>query len=177
MTLRKHNSTIKLKQKVCRRCGQLCYIFSRGRCATCSRIEDNADSAIGDDGEDLSGLIDDADAVFSKWVRYKDADERGNNRCYTCDVELPASQLHCGHFVPRIHMATRYMPGNCRPQCEFCNCHKRGNLAEYAKRLESESPGITEFLLSESRQIYKITREELRTIINEYTIKLKSLPK
>lgn len=175
LLMRRHNSTIKVKTRACKSCGKDSFIFSRGRCADCARVEDNQDLDEGEDGEDLSGLIQDADTIFSKWVRYKDADKEGNNSCYTCGVVLPASKLQAGHYINRIHAYTRHLPANVKPQCESCNCFKRGNLAEYGKRLEQETPGVTEFLLEQSRTVYKFSREELRTVINDYSRKLESL--
>lgn len=175
MARRAYNSTIKIREdRACIICGKPCVWFSRKRCQQCAKIQDNKD-APEEEVEDLSGLIQDADTIFSKWIRYKDADENKENVCYTCDKRMPASQLQNGHYIPRTHMATRYLEENCRCQCVTCNEVKRGNLAEYGKRLERDSPGITEWLLEQSRSVYKISREELRTIINEYTLKLKAL--
>jgi len=169
------NSTIKVKQKICKSCGRLSYIFSKGRCADCSRVEDfnrreEKDKIV---TEDLSGLIEDADALFSRWIRLKYSDKNGIATCFTCGIKKRWQEQQCGHYISRKSYLFRWDERSTRVQCEYCNCHKHGNLAEFGRRLESENPGITEILLEESRIVYKPSREELRAIISELTDKLK----
>ncbi len=173
--MRRHNSIIKIKKRPCKSCGRESFIFSRGRCADCARIEDNSDDEDEETAETLSGLVEDADIIFSKYIRFKNADNEGYGKCYTCDIRLPVSQLQCGHYISRKCYFLRWDERNSRSQCVNCNCHKHGNLAEFGKRLEKESEGITEQLWEESRIIHKLSREELRTIINDYSNKLNQL--
>jgi hypothetical protein len=170
-----YNSTIKVKQKICKSCGRLSYIFSKGRCEDCSRIEDfnKREEKETLKEEDLRGLIEDADALFSRWIRLKYSDKNGMAICYTCGVKKRFQEMQCGHYISRKSYLLRWDERDCRVQCEYCNCHKHGNLAEFGRRLELENPGITEILLEESRIVYKPTREELRAIIAEFTEKLK----
>jgi len=81
-----HNSTIKRKLKPCKRCGQPSYIFSRGRCQQCSKIEDFKAIPEHSDNE-LDILINDFDILFSQYIRLKFADKHGNGKCFTCDTE------------------------------------------------------------------------------------------
>jgi hypothetical protein len=69
-------------------------------------------------------------------------------------------------------MATRWEEANCRPQDSICNCHKHGNLDVFRDRLEAEHPGITEWLLEQSRQVVKNTRTDLKHILLMYRAKL-----
>lgn len=161
------NSTIKIKQKICSSCGKPCYWFSRKRCIDCARQEDSKDQPIEDEGESLTYLISDLDAICSLIVRMKDADAEGFGRCYTCSVRLPWKELQAGHYVSRKNMFLRFDFRNLRKQCANCNCNKHGNLAEYGKRLEKENPGITEILLEESRIVHKWGRDELRAMVVE----------
>lgn len=178
--MRAFNSTIKLKKKICSRCGKECFWFSNKRCKDCARIEDvmneqeeETEQVIKEEG--LQDLIKEADTIFSRWLRLSSADSDGNVSCYTCDVIKHWTLQQNGHYVKRGNLFLRYDPRNSRVQCEGCNVYKDGNYAEYTKRLEVERPGIVEYLLEESRIVYKPTREEIKGIIREYTIKLKQL--
>lgn len=173
--MRQHNSTIKLKKKPCVKCGVPSYIFSRGRCQDCARIDGAAKSDEKEHQIEFSGLVDDLDAIFSKYIRHKYADKDGMVKCYTCPSIEPIGMIQNGHYISRKHMYLRWDERNCRPQCDICNEKKRGNLAIYAQRLEAESPGIVDILLEESRMVYKWSREELKSMISDFTKRLKQL--
>lgn len=174
------NSTIRLKKKVCIRCGKDCYWFSRKRCADCARIEDTlarmeeeSEEEIKKEG--LSDLIKQADEVFSRWLRKSQADKDGMVVCYTCDARLRYQDAQCGHYVKRGALFLRWDTRNTRIQDAHCNVTLGGNYKEYTKRLEEERPGITTILYEEGNLVYKPTREEIKGIINEYSQKLKLL--
>ena len=49
------------------------------------------------------------DAIFSQYIRLKDADHNGNVTCFTCGkVEHYKKGMQCGHFQSRKHLATRF---------------------------------------------------------------------
>lgn len=176
----RHNSTIRIKNKICNRCGLPKPIFSKGRCVNCARIEDalermddETETFIKQDG--LKEFVQKADDIFSRWLRMSGADEDGIASCYTCDVMDHWSKLQCGHYIKRGSLFLRFDPRNCRIQCITCNVFLDGNYPEYTKRLEAERPGIVEYLLEESRLVQKISAEDVRGVINEYTQKLKHI--
>lgn len=176
----RHNSTIRMKQKNCKSCGKPSYIFSKGRCADCARIEDTMarmeeESEKVIEEENLSDLIADADAIFSKYIRLKYADNKGMVACYTCGTIKHWTLQQNGHYIKRGHLYLRFDERNCRVQCEGCNEHKDGNYKEFTPRLNQESFGITDILKEESTLVYKPTRDEIRKIISEYTMKVKTL--
>lgn len=178
--MRAFNSTIKIKEKICIRCGKPCFWFSKKRCATCSKIEDTfarmeqeSQQELEKDG--LQDLIKEADDIYSKWLRLSNADKNGTVSCYTCDLNMRWQVAHCGHYIKRGNLFLRFDPRNTKVQGECCNIHKGGNYLEYSKRLEAEHPGITEILYQEGVLVYKPTRDEIRGIINEYTQKFKLL--
>ena len=178
--MRNYNSTIRLKKKNCVRCGSYCYIFSKGRCNDCARIEDTlardekeVEKLI--EVEDLSGLIQDADAIFSQYIRLKYADEKGMVKCFTCDVVKHWTLMQNGHYIGRSCLVLRHDERNCRVQDSGCNEYKSGNLPIFTANLEKETPGITSILTEEMRLVHKVTRDELRQVISEYTPKVKLL--
>lgn len=174
------NSTIRIKNKPCSRCGKIGPIFSKGRCQQCAtiettfaRMEAETEKEIKDEG--LQELIKEADKVFSRWIRLDAADVNGHAECYTCGSQKHWTFLQNGHYIKRGNLFLRFDPRNCRIQCETCNIGLGGNYPEYTKRLEAERPGIVQYLLEESRLVYKPTRIEIKNIITEYTLKLKQL--
>lgn len=178
--MRGYNSTIVRKMKKCSGCGLPKFIFSRGRCVDCARIEDamkrmekETDRLIED--EDLSSLIEDADTVFSRFIRLKYANENGIVKCYTCDTKKHWTMMQNGHFVGRANLFARWDERNCRPQCSVCNEVKRGNLSAYRENLDKENYGVAEYLLDEMKLVYKPTRDEIRSVISEYSEKVKQL--
>lgn len=177
----RHNSTIAIKEKACSSCGRVGPIFSKGRCKQCSTVEGTqkrmeAETNKMISSEDLSGLIEDADAIVSLYVRLKAADELGNCQCYTCPKIAPYQELQCGHYIRRGNLLLRWdVDRNLRPQCSYCNCNKHGNLAKFAQNLERDQPGLPDILMEESVIVYKPSREEIRQIIAQYAPLVKSL--
>lgn len=175
--MRAHNSTIKVKQKICKRCGRQKFIFSKGRCQECAKIEGAAKDDEKDHEIELATIISDLDLVFSRYIRSKYANKEGLVKCYTCPSIEPINMIENGHYISRKHMFLRWDERNCRPQCNVCNSMKYGNMAIYTEQLENESPGLPDILMEESRTVYKWTREELKSLIGEYSLKLKLLHK
>lgn len=169
--MRGYNSTITRKKKPCKRCGEPSYIFSKGRCQQCAKIEDYKEIPDHSDNE-LDVLINDLDILFSQYIRLKYADKNGNVKCFTCDTEKNWKEMQNGHFIPRANMFIRFDERQCRPQCEICNCHKHGNISQFSKRLNEEQIGITEILYEEATTVYKYTRTELKELIALYTKKV-----
>lgn len=82
-----------------------------------------------------------ADKITSELVRKTGIDFNGYNKCYTCGVKKHWKELQCGHFISRTYGITRWYLPNLRVQCYSCNVMNRGNLQEFAARLEMEKPG------------------------------------
>jgi hypothetical protein len=175
------NSTIRIKQKPCSRCGKIGPIFSKGRCQQCSTIENTfakmeqeTESEVRQEG--LSDLIADLDAVVSKYIRLKYSDSNGQCKCFTCDNTKHWTLQQAGHFIPRGNMFLRFdVDRNLRPQCEHCNCMLHGNIAEYQRQLELQQVGVTDILYEEARIIHKWDRSELKALIVFYSSKVKQM--
>lgn len=182
--MRRYNSTISVKKKVCRSCGQPCYHFSKGRCQPCATREDTlareeSENAVIIEEEDLSGLLEDADAIFSQYIRLKYANERGLVKCYTCGIEKHWTMVDNGHLIKRAHLRFRLDERNCKPQCKTCNGNQNtnGEVVKFRERMGKEEPGVIEHLYDEMRYVYKPTRDEVRQVIAEYSPKVKELKK
>jgi hypothetical protein len=173
--MRRHNSTIKVKEKICVSCGKPCYWFSKKRCQSCAKIEDVRDAEEKEAVEDLGSLIDELDDIFSRYIRMRSAGPNDISECYTCEIKSRWQELDLGHYVSRKCMFLRWDERNCKPQCQHCNRVKYGNLALFGQRLELNFPGITEILLEESRIVHKWSRHELEAMIANYKQQIKLL--
>lgn len=86
-------------------------------------------------GLSKSKLRDKLDAVFSKYIRLKYSDDRGNCRCISCGKVFFWKEIQCGHYMSRRYMSTRFSEDNCRPQCVACNIFNQGNIQMYRRAL------------------------------------------
>lgn len=176
----RHNSTIIPKKKKLS-CGCYDYPFSKGRCKTHATIEDTnkriAKATQVEEDENFSELVADLDMWFSKFIRLYHADSEGYVRCFTSGVKLRWQDSQCGHFISRKHYATRWLPDNCRPQSEFENCHKHGNIEVFREKLDKEKAGTADWLLEVSREVTKPSRDELKMMIIEFRNKARLLEK
>lgn len=118
-------------------------------------------------------LIQDLDAVVSRYVRILYANEKGEVKCYTCDTVKHFSLMQAGHFVKREHIGLRWDLRNLRPQDEYCNCYLYGNVSVYAKELEKEQKGLPDTLIEQSHTVEKPSNEELKTMLIDFRQKLK----
>lgn len=123
-----------------------------------------------------SKLKKELDTIFSLYVRQKDADKNGFVRCYTCGLRKHWKELHCGHFVSRSHLATRFIEDNARPQCAGCNVFGGGRVAVFGSNLERDlGKGTIARLYRKAQEITKDFPYVQR--IEEFKVKLKALDK
>lgn len=80
-------------------------------------------------------LRDKLDSVFSKYIRLKFSDARGNCRCISCGNVFYWKDIQNGHYMSRRYMSTRFSEDNCRPQCISCNIFNQGNIQMYRRAL------------------------------------------
>jgi len=113
----------------------------------------------------ISKLKKKLDAVFSKYVRLKDADENGFNYCFTCHKFDHYKNLQNGHFISRKYLSTRFDLENCRPQCPSCNIFRYGEQYLFGQKLGSE---IAEALQLKSKSTVKIMAHEYEEQISYY---------
>lgn len=116
----------------------------------------------------------DLDKVFSIYVRQKYADKEGKAQCYTCEVTKEVRELHCGHFISRSYLATRFEEDNVRPQCVGCNVFGGGRNVIFAANLERDcGKGTVDRLFKKAQEIVKNFPYEEK--IDYYKLKLKEL--
>lgn len=114
--------------------------------------------------------------VFSEYVRRKDADEGGTERCYTCSDPKHWKELHAGHAIPGRHNAVLFDEEIVKPQCPVCNIWKGGQYHIFATNLIKEnSMEWWEAKLESARRTVKYTHADLEEMIRTYQGKLSDL--
>lgn len=114
--------------------------------------------------------------LFSEYIRRKDADEGGTERCYTCGGLAHWKELHAGHAIPGRHNAVLFDFEIVRPQCPICNVWKGGQYHIFATKLIQEN-GMAwwESKLSNSKSVVKRTRADLDDLVESLKKKLEKL--
>lgn len=116
------------------------------------------------------------DAIFSKYIRLRDADEYGMVKCITCDNRKPVKEMQCGHFISRRHYATRWDEQNTAGQCPACNLFAQGRQYEFSLALiEKYDKDTPQKLLNKSKDVFKLSEKDAQTLIHEYKKKVERL--
>ncbi len=115
-------------------------------------------------------LIKKLDAVFSKYIRLRDADQEGYCRCATCGEKHHWTKIQAGHFISRKHYATRWDERNVHAQCVACNVFRYGEQYKYSLYL---GDNLSKELYDKSLGVAKFTDIEIIEMIEEYNEKSK----
>lgn len=122
----------------------------------------------------LSTLIKKLDAIFSKYIRLRDADQNGICRCITCGTPKHWKELDNGHFIKRQNMSLRFNEINCNAQCRKCNWLEQGADDKYKEAIiKKYGQKQYDLLLYHKSQTKKWSRFELEYLIKEYQEKVK----
>lgn len=110
-----------------------------------------------------------ADRYFSLYVRYRDADDMGYADCITCGKTLFIKEAHCGHFVLRDRLKTRYDERNGNFQCIVCNMHRAGEQYLHGKNIDDKyGEGTADKLIALGKEIVKMTQSDYEAIAKTY---------
>jgi hypothetical protein len=163
-------SSIKYKKKICSLCNLPKYLFSKGMCKQCA-VKNYPNKEKDISAESLQILIQELDKVFSLYVRLQNADSKGDVICVTCSNKFNYKDVDAGHYILRVHMNTRWDEDNVKPQCINCNRYNYGMIDVFEKYLENNKKGITEYLKEKSKKISKISKQDLKSLIELYSYK------
>lgn len=123
-----------------------------------------------------STLVKKADAIFSQFIRQRNADDNGMTECFTCGKQDHWKKLQCGHFMSRKHYATRWNEKNCQVQCAGCNVFRYGEQYTFGRNLDAYiKDGLAEELNLLSHKIVKYDNNDLLDLINFYKQKVAEL--
>ena len=113
-----------------------------------------------------------AQSVFNKWVRLRDADRP----CISCGTV--EAKWDAGHYRSvGSNPALRFEPDNVHKQCAQCNQHKSGNAVEYRIGLIARIGQAAVDWLEGPHQPKKYTIDDLKAIKALYQAKCKELEK
>lgn len=113
-------------------------------------------------------LVKELDTQFSRFIRNRDA-QNGLCKCVTCGLINEVKKMQCGHFISRKCYSTRWNEKNCNVQCYGCNVMQSGRQFEHSIYIDNKyGKGTSLNLLIESKQIVKITKNELIERIKHY---------
>jgi hypothetical protein len=116
-------------------------------------------------------------ALFSEYVRRRNADHAGNATCVSCGAVAPWKQMQGGHFVrASAGMNTYFDETNVNVQCLRCNVFLDGNMAAYALYMvKTYGNDILAALDERRRVVRKISTSEYLELIEAYKSKLRAL--
>lgn len=120
-------------------------------------------------------LIIDLDRVMSRYLRLREMGLDEKIVCFICDKKVSWQKAQAMHYIDRRHLATRFLEDNVKCGCYECNVEKRGNLEEYAKRLEENKKGIIDWLQEQRYSVAEPTRHELKMLLTDYQFKLNQI--
>ncbi len=125
----------------------------------------------------VQSLINDLDAIFSKYIRLKYAGTDGIVTCFVCNNPHDWKKIQCGHYISRAVKQTRFLEENCYPQCPFCNSKHEEDITPFKTAIDNYKSGTTEYLdeIASDRSVYKFTQDELKQMIINYRQKVKVL--
>lgn len=126
----------------------------------------------------ISKLQKELDKYFSYFIRLRDSDSNGMCKCFTCSKVAHWKELHCGHYISRRHLSTRWEEKNCNAQCPGCNLFNQGAGDQFALGLiRVYGSDILEFLNIKKNNKMKLGRFEYEILIQEYKDKVDKLKK
>ncbi len=124
-----------------------------------------------------SQLVKELDAIFSRYIRLRDADKTGICTCVTCGAKIHWKNIQNGHFITRGNYKYRRSVVNCWSQCMPCNIYKSGNYIAYTLfMIWKYGQGIVEEM-QEDRELIKISTPEIREMIEKYKYEVDLLMK
>lgn len=123
----------------------------------------------------ISSLKTQLDKIFSQSVRLVYS-TNGYCTCFTCGDTHHWKEIHCGHWISRQRLSTRWDTDNCRPQCAGCNLFGKitGQAGEpylFAEALKSEGVDI-ERLLKRAKEPMKLERDLMQKWIGHFAEKV-----
>lgn len=116
--------------------------------------------------------------TFSKFIRLRNADEKGIVQCVTCPKRFHWKEVHAGHFMGRRHKNTKFNEKNNQCQCIACNSYNGGEQFKYGLFLDREyGEGTAEELMMLSKISCKLSDVDYKEMNKEYKVKVKQLLK
>jgi len=128
------------------------------------------------------GLLKKADSLFSKFIRKRDADEKGNVTCICCKNTYNLKDkdsngdyiIQAMHFVSRSVYSIRYLEAQVYAGCCYCNKSQNdepeGKVYQQFRSFLYQKLGVEAVwaMEAEKRNINKLSHADLEAIIEKY---------
>lgn len=121
--------------------------------------------------------IKELDAIFSRFIRFRDCDKKGIVTCPLCGVKIPRKKAQNMHFVSRWVMKYRFDEDNCHAWCQRCNVTLNGNYIEYTLWMINQYGKEKVEHMKHDKELCKIETWRLEEMIEEYKWKVEELKK
>ena len=116
------------------------------------------------------------DKVFSTYIRKRDSIDGIIGKCCTCGKVGEIKYMHCGHFMSRRHLSTRWEEKNTACQCVSCNLYNQGKQYEFSLYLDRKyGAGTSEKMRIKASNTCKMSDVEAKILIKHYKQKEKEL--
>lgn len=163
--------------KICKRCEKEKRIWARGMCKSCDIVTNPSKYMIErkkaekkKKAESVTILKKKLDAVFSLYIRLRNADENGTVECFTSGQLMHYKKAHAGHYISRRHLSTRWDETNVQVQSVKENIFNQGNAPVFAIRLdEVYGQGTAKSLVEKSLINFKESKDWYSSQIEHYT--------
>ena len=110
-----------------------------------------------------------ADKWFSIYIRVRDADNNGMCRCCTSDQVFHWKEIHCGHFMSRRFLSTRFDERNCASQSVYSNTYLQGEQYKFGQYIDKRwGEGTAQELMDKSRQLTKYTKQDYEDMVKDF---------
>jgi hypothetical protein len=171
------------KQKQCKRCKKQRYLFGRGYCENCYKVEvlwrasskakKRKRKPISTTGKSAKAKAKaEAWVQFSLYIRARDANAAGICQCCTCGKAMQwhgTRKCQAGHYISRRHLCTLFDERNVHAQCAGCNKWQHGNAERYRVfMLLKYGQGVIDELQVKAKGTCRLTEAEYRAIGQHY---------
>lgn len=110
------------------------------------------------------------DAMYSRYIRLRDADENGMCTCISCGDIKHWKKMQNGHYASRTCYSTRWDDDNCHTQCLACNRFREGNKIWYRRKLvEMYGEDKVRKIEDKSLEDVKYTKSDYEEMLEFYT--------
>jgi len=124
-----------------------------------------------------SQLVKELDAIFSRYIRLRDANDNWICTCITCWDRKPRKEMHNTHFISRSNYKYRRSVVNCWAGCYKCNVILHWNYISYTLvMVKKYGEGIVREM-QEDKELIKISTPEIREMIEKYKYEVELLMK
>ena len=124
-----------------------------------------------------SQLVKELDAIFSRYIRLRDADDKGICTCITCSDKKPRKEMHNTHFISRSNYKYRRSVVNCWAGCYKCNVILHWNYIAYTLAMIWKYWEWIVREMQEDKELIKVSTPEIREMIEKYKYEVELLMK